>query len=82
MPRYEFLCEKCKKVQEAVRAHDDDLGAREDEGQVPQVQRHEGRSPAQRLHGADEEEELTALATDEPEERDAQDPSQSHHAQL
>ena len=58
MPRYEFLCEKCQKT---VRTDHDHRGAREGEGPVPDVQEHESRAAAQRLHGADEEEELTGL---------------------
>jgi amino acid transporter len=47
------------EVHETLRAHYDHVGAAESEGQVPEVQEHEGRAAARQFHGADVEEELT-----------------------
>ena len=57
MPRYEFLCEKCKKPFEKNMT----ISERgEDRSEVSDLQGHEGHAAVRRLYGADEEEELTA----------------------
>jgi putative FmdB family regulatory protein len=53
MPRYEFMCEKCKKSFELTMT----ISERE-KAKVPDVQRYEGGATARRIHGADGEEEL------------------------
>jgi hypothetical protein len=55
MPRYEFLCEKCRTPFEftmTISEHE------EGQAERPQVQGHEGRTAARRLHGAYGEEAL------------------------
>jgi hypothetical protein len=69
MPRYEFLCEKCQKPFELTMT----ISEREGESPVPDVQE-QGRGAAQRLHGADEEEELT-LAEATPSSNGSRDAS-------
>ena len=60
MPRYEFLCEKCKKPFELIMT----IAEREKaKPKCPDLQGHEGLSAVQRLHGADVEEELNAIFT-------------------
>ncbi len=55
MPRYEFLCEKCKKPFELVMT----ISAREKaKVTCPRCKGTDGGTPARRLHGADIEEEL------------------------
>jgi hypothetical protein len=50
MPRYEFVCETCKQPFELLLT----ISERE----KGDMQGHEGRAAARRLHGADVEEEL------------------------
>jgi len=57
MPRYEFLCEKRKKLFELIMTISE---RREGQGQVPDVQKHEGSVAARVFHDADVEEELRA----------------------
>jgi hypothetical protein len=68
MPRYEFLCEEWRKPFELIMT-------REGRCEVPEVPRRQGRAAVRWLHGADGEEELSVLVTNEAEETDAQDPS-------
>jgi len=60
--RHATLRVHVRKVPEAVRADHDDLGAREGEGPVPDVREQESHAAAQRLYGADEEEELSVVS--------------------
>jgi putative FmdB family regulatory protein len=60
MPRYEVLCEKCKKPFELIMT----IAEREKaKPKCPTCKGTKGPSAVRRLHGADGEEELNAIFT-------------------
>ena len=56
MPRYEFMCDTCKKPFELTMAH---VGTGQGQDQLPHLQGQEGHTAAGDLHDPDLEEELS-----------------------